>query len=114
MKRALSLAGVAALAVALAGCASRSDMSQPAVQESMTVGGALGLTGLILVIPTIVLAIGFFVLGVNWDANDLYRNSWKRTDEQLKIGRYCLYGACGTLAAACFLWIAAIWLSVGS
>lgn len=108
MKRVLSLAGVTATAVALAGCASQTTGTVSAPQSSgVSLGTALGVTGAILLVPVALLAIVFFVMGLD------YQYSWKRTADHKRVAKIALIVACVLLGVACILWITAIWSGIG-
>jgi len=105
----LSLVGVAALAVALAGCAKAYTVDGNVVvsSEPMSASTALGMTGSVLLIPAIITFVVWLYLSIDWEY------SWDRSDYHKRIARFALIISIGIVSVSCLLWIAAIWLGVG-
>jgi hypothetical protein len=103
MRRALSAgAGIIAI-LALAGCGKISDTdSAPPVTYEPSLGGALGATGGLLLIPFAVAVALWIVWGFDrWNS--------PRTEEELVRAKWALASAGFILGVILVLWLAAVW-----
>lgn len=105
-RRALSAVAGTGLVLALAGCGTRRDPQVTSAAYEVSVGDALAVTGLVLLVPIILLAVVFFVMGID------YEYSWTRTEVHKRIAKIALVAGCALLGLACIFWISAIWMSV--
>lgn len=110
MRRALSGVAVVLAAATLVGCASRlRSEGEDLVLEPdyFTVSDALGLTGVILLIPLGIAITLWIVWGFDrWNS--------PRSDAEKAAARVALFAAFGITAVMLLVWTAAIWTGVGT